>query len=149
MCVDRTKILSGLFFALVLSFLCMTAASKCFAGVLVQEAEESILADSGAENQENAVPEVPMVEKRTEGMVTGVSAQGLAVEYALTAESSKEIWIDFGNEISYRGMSDKSELVVGDVVQVIYGETPDAKKFVKEIIMVKKAPPAVEEEATE
>lgn len=144
-CIDRTKILSGLFF--VLAAFLLIFSTKCFAEVMVQK-EDTILAEAaGPAVVEEAKVEVPMVEKRTEGTVSAASKQGVAVEYASSGESVQEIWIDYGENVEVRGFADRSELKMGDVVAVVYGETPDKHRYAKEISMVRKAPE--ETEATE
>lgn len=136
----------GFFFlaSLLITLLSLSFSSKCSAEVFVQESEQAADAAPAADT---SLENVPMVEKRTEGTVTGANNQGLAVEYASDGQSSKEIWLNYGNEVELRGFQDRSELVMGDVVQVIYDETTDNRRFAKEIVMVQKAP--VEQEIPE
>ena len=81
------------------------------------------------------------IEKKTKGVVTGVSKQGFAVQYAADAkEGGKEIWFNFAEKMELVKMKDTSELGEGDMVSVLYGEMPDHRKLVKKIELIKKKP---------
>ena len=142
---DWAKTLPSLFFFLLI-LLTFAVDSKCYASILVQDSnQQSVSENTDALVPDAEVEKVITVEKRTEGTVTGIDRSGLAVEYSVSDETSKEIWLNFGAEISYRGLQDQSEIAVGDVVRAVYDESPTNARLVKEIVMIRKMP--VEPEA--
>ncbi len=81
------------------------------------------------------------VEKETQGIVTGVSAQGIAVEYAVSKkEGGQEIWFNYTTGIKLVGINGLSELGEGDKVKVAYSEAPDNRRLISEITLVRKKP---------
>ena len=94
-------------------------------------------------------PEKPVaVEKERQGIVTGKSPQGLAIEYAVDKkEGGQEVWLNYGEGVQ---ASDFSEIEEGDTVNAVYDETEGARqRSVKKIALIHKKPkePATFEEA--
>jgi hypothetical protein len=93
-------------------------------------------------------PEEPKpVKKAIAGRVTGINAQGLAVEYAQDQDSGgKEFWIDFDRKVKEAGgLKETSGLDVGDKVNAIYNEYPNRSKRLIQVKLLKKKPAEKEE----
>ena len=90
---------------------------------------------------ENAEPEkkIEVVEKETKGTVTGTSRLGFAVEYGADENAGgMEIWFNYGDGMKLRGLTQVSEIREGDVLGVVYDETPDHHRAIKEISLISK-----------
>ena len=61
--------------------------------------------------------------KQVEGLVSAVGAGGIAVEYARTKTSSKEMYLPFDPAVELRGVQKVRDLQSGDTVLVEYRET--------------------------
>ncbi len=79
--------------------------------------------------------------RSVEGVVTGVSKHGVAVEYAADPEKGgMEIWFNYTKKIKLSGIKKLDELQEGDTVSVAYKEAPDKRKLVDGIKLVAKKP---------
>lgn len=83
------------------------------------------------------------------GRVSAVSKQGIAVEYAYTSKTSKEMYLPLAEKVRLQRLQDLKEINPGDTVEVRYQQTykeePDEKKTIlktaaTEISLLKKAP---------
>ena len=93
-------------------------------------------------------PEEPKPIKRNiVGTVTGINDQGIAIEYASSAEKGgMEYWINFDKKVQKAGgLKGVSGLEVGDKVSAIYNEYPNKAKKLTEITLRKKKTKETEE----
>jgi len=80
-----------------------------------------------------------IVEKETEGTITGVNNMGIAVEYAVDKkEGGYEIWFNYTQGIKLEGVENLSEFAVGDTVKVSYREDADKRRVIKEMKLLRK-----------
>ena len=88
------------------------------------------------------------VKRETTGTVTGISHQGIAVEYGQDKKTGgREVWIPFSEKAKRSGaLKDLSGLEVGDKVGAVYDEYPDMTKQLTQITLLKKKPKEKESE---
>ena len=110
------------------------------ADVLESKFVEEEKAKSEVKAKEEAKEEEEMAEKKTKGLVMGVSPQGFAVQYAAEKGTGKEIWFNFDENMELVKLQSKSELQEGDTVSVVYGEAADHRKLVKKIELIQRKP---------
>lgn len=79
--------------------------------------------------------------QKTQGIVTGRSAYGVAVEYAADKKTGgQEIWFNYSKGIKLVGLKELKEIGEGDVVNVTYKTGPDNRKLIQELALVRKKP---------
>jgi hypothetical protein len=92
-----------------------------------------------AEPEAQSEPEKPKPVKRTtSGIVTGISPQGIAIEYAVDKkEGGREVWLNYGDVADKNSLSDIGE---GDTVNAVFDEYPDRRKMLTDITLERKKP---------
>ncbi len=96
---------------------------------------------SGLPDPDPALVKLKVKPQTTQGTVTGRSAQGVAVEYAVDKkEGGHEIWFNYTEGIKLVGLKELSELQEGDTVSVTYKTAPDNRRLVQEVALVRKKP---------
>ena len=63
-----------------------------------------------------------VIVKQVQGVVSAVSSQGIAVEYARTKVASQEMYLPFVPQVRVQGVKRVTDLQVGDTVAVEYRE---------------------------
>lgn len=77
--------------------------------------------------------------KSLDGYVGGKSNYGMAVVYEESEfEGSKELWVNFNNKMKFKGFKKLSELEFEDEVRVIFKESKEGKRLLREIQLLKK-----------
>ena len=77
--------------------------------------------------------------KSLDGQVGGQSVYGMAVVFNESeTEGSQELWINFNNKMRLKGFKKLSELEYEDRVRVIFKETKEGQRLVREIELLEK-----------
>ena len=129
-------------------FKTQTVSTGKKAAATKKTAAKETLKDKGKE-EEAVDPNAPKPGKReTTGTVTGISHQGIAVEYGQDKKTGgREVWIPFSEKAKRSGaLKDLSGLEVGDKVGAVYDEYPDMTKQLTQITLLKKKPKEKESE---
>ncbi len=155
--MTRGKLILLLLTALLPVFLLFTAGDFLYAqdrpsvgATLVSETPASLEKKEKAvqKSWEDKLPEPDPAqeqmegrEKTMEGMVSGAGYNGLAVELKNPGRNDpSEIWFDYVKGLKLSGMQKLAELREGDTVSVLYKETKDGRRFLKEIRLIRKKP---------
>ena len=81
--------------------------------------------------------------KRLEGVVSGKSNYGMAVEYGVdpVTKVPGEMWVNYTKAVKFQGVKDFSEFQEGDKVSVVYKEDDDkSKRVLQEVRLTAKKP---------
>lgn len=102
-------------------------------------AKETPKKKSGLRERDPELVKAATKPKTVQGLVTGVSRQGIAIEYGSDPkQGGLEIWFNYVEGMKYSGFEDLSQLAEGDTVGVEYKEAADHRKLVDKLTLVAK-----------
>ncbi len=88
-----------------------------------------LMADAAPAAYAESQPGQTSTLEQVEGVVSAVGAGGIAVEYARTETSSKEMYLPFDKALELRGARTVQDLQPGDTVLVDYRQTVIKNSF--------------------
>lgn len=88
---------------------------------------------------DSAVDKAAGMLKSLDGTVGGKSNYGMAVVFEESElQGSQELWVNFNNKMKLKGFKKLSELEYEDKVRVIFKETKEGKRLMREIQLLQK-----------